>query len=67
MPVHQHVAGLRAHDVQGVLEFGVVVGEVGDEVRRLAVAPRPAALVKVQRVEGEARAAKWSASSVWKK
>ena len=36
------------------LEFGVVVGKVGDEVRRLAVSPRPAAFLQVQRIEGEA-------------
>lgn len=58
MPVHQNVARLRSHGVQGVLELGVVVGEVGDEVRCLAVAPRAAALVKVQRVEGEAAGGK---------
>jgi hypothetical protein len=39
--------------VASALELDVVVREVGDVVGRLALAPRPAALAQVERVEGE--------------
>jgi hypothetical protein len=54
--IHQDPRGgdLLADDCQGAFEFGVVAGEVGGEVRRLAGLARPAALAQVQRVEGEA-------------
>ena len=56
MAIHQDPGGrdLLADDGQGAFEFGVVAGEVGGEVRRLAGLARPAALAQVQRVEGEA-------------
>ena len=50
----RRTADLLADDGQGAFEFGVVAGEVGGEVRRLAGPARPAALAQVQRVEGEA-------------
>ena len=45
--------GVGGDDVHGLVELGVVVGQIGGEVRGLAVAPGPAAFVQIQGVEGE--------------
>ena len=49
---------LLADDSQRPFEFGVILREVGDEVGGLAVASGTAALLQVQRVEGETPLAK---------
>ena len=41
-------------DVQCALQLDVVAGQIGGEVRSLALPPGPAALVQVESVEGEA-------------
>ena len=41
-------------DVQRALQLDVVAGQIGGEVRGLAIPPGPAALVQVEGVEGEA-------------
>lgn len=47
-------AVLLVDDGQGVLEFGVIAGQVGDEVRRLAGRSRSAAFAQVKCIEREA-------------
>jgi hypothetical protein len=56
MPVHQHAWPLRilVDDIERPVQFGVITAQVGREVRRLALAPRPPALVQVQGVKSEA-------------
>ena len=51
MAVHHDLrrTGLLADDGQGVLEFAVVAGQVGGEVRSLAGSPRPPTFVQVER------------------
>ena len=59
VPVHQHLRGRHlVDDIEGTLELGVVAGQIGGEVRRLAVSPRTAAFVQVKGVEREAEGGK---------
>jgi hypothetical protein len=51
MPVHQQLG--RADGIEGGLQCGVVVRQVGGEVRGLAVSAGPPALGQVQGVAGE--------------
>ncbi len=55
VPRHAHLraVGLGGDDRQGALEFPVVAGQVGGEVRGLAGPPGSTAFVQVQRVIGE--------------
>ena len=54
--VQQHLrpAGGRRDDVHRTLQLDVVAGQIGGEVRRLALPPGPAAFVQIEGVEGEA-------------